>query len=45
MERLRLLVWELRQLHAEMRVSGSTHDSRLEDIIDRFLADIGADRA
>ena len=36
LDRFRLFVWELRQLHDEMRVMASPHSERLERLIDRF---------
>ena len=35
-DRFRLLLWELRTLHDEMRVMASPHADRLERIVDRF---------
>lgn len=41
----RLFLWELRQLHDDMRVMASPHADRLEHLIDRFIdADIEDDR-
>jgi hypothetical protein len=39
MERFRLFIWELWQLHDEMRVMASPHADRLERLIDRFTTD------
>jgi uncharacterized protein YjiS (DUF1127 family) len=44
LERVRQLVWELRQLENRLRVAARPEGAELERITDRFLADIGADR-
>ena len=45
MDRYRMFVWELHQLHDEMRVMASPHADRLEGLLDRFMAEIEDDRA
>lgn len=45
-DRFRLFLWELRQLHDEMRVMASPHADRLDHLIDRFIdSDPEGDRA
>jgi uncharacterized protein YjiS (DUF1127 family) len=44
LERVRQLVWELRQLESRLRVAARPEADELERITDRFMADIGADR-
>lgn len=44
MDRFRLFVWELRQLHDEMRVGASPYAERLEGLVDRFTTQIEEDR-
>lgn len=39
LDRFRLFVWELRQLHDDMRVGASPFADRLEHLVDRFTAD------
>jgi hypothetical protein len=44
--RTRLFLWELRQLHDEMRVMASPHADRLERLLDRWVdADLDDDAA
>lgn len=44
-DRMRLLVWELRMLHDRMRVFVNPEAAVLEGIITRFMADTDPDRA
>ena len=44
MDRVRLLIWELIVLCAEMRVGASPFAERLEDTLERFSGDQDEDR-
>lgn len=43
LDRVRLLVWELRTLQHDMRVGANPEAERLENIVDRFMTDLRDD--
>lgn len=42
-DRVKLLIWELRQLEHRLRIAASPEADVLGHAIDRFLADLGVD--